>query len=362
MPQCQVSGTHQVLIHPPPLPDSSSSPLVSRRAVRLGVVTAIAVVIVGGVFAVAKSKGGPQYVDVALDFQDFGVGKPNELLRGSLAFRNVGDQPLTFSVSASCACTDLNPREGLLAPGESQTIRLAVRLPEYSNSKRVVDVVITTNDPRNSSSIYNFTAECPAPFLTVPAYLNFGTVSRQSLTDKSLTITLRPNAEEIDLSFLDVRHDRDFFHVERINGTENCMYRVTLSDTPNMGDLYDTLEFRSPATSDVIRVPVRARIFDRVSITPSTLVLRRKDSGDGFEPINIILSTYVDEIDAAHVRLHDESLLRIDRTEPLGKYRWRIKLSVAGEIGTEPFDVRFVIPNMETAGLKVFPLLKEITP
>jgi hypothetical protein len=82
---------------------------------------------------------------------DLGDGKPNELLHGNVRLRDAGHGVLEFEITASCGCTDLTPRQGSIPAGAEQDVRLVVRLPDYANSERAVQLSVKTNNPRSRS-------------------------------------------------------------------------------------------------------------------------------------------------------------------------------------------------------------------
>lgn len=167
-----------MLVHPRSPSAVNDSRLLSGRVIRgIAFSAAVLYLVVLSVTA-ARKKDGPRFVIDPAARKDFGDGKPNELLSASLGFKNIGDEPLQFSLSASCGCTELNPHTGTVPPGGSQTIRLAVRLSEFSGSEKSVVVSVKTNDRHKAASSYTFTAKCPAPFSVAPAYVDFGSVQR----------------------------------------------------------------------------------------------------------------------------------------------------------------------------------------
>ena len=72
---------------------------------------------------------------------------PGQESVGTFELKNAGTGPLTFSLEASCGCSDLAPREGTIPPGGTQTIQMMVRLKEDGEAKRIL-VTIETNDER----------------------------------------------------------------------------------------------------------------------------------------------------------------------------------------------------------------------
>lgn len=157
----------------------------------------------------------------------------------------------------------------------------------------------------------------------------------------------------VNLDLVSVNHDNQFLDIHRENAIERHAFRLTFKGTPPSGDFYDTVEFRPRNTEDVVRVPVSARIRDRVSVAPSNVVLR--PSGDaGYEPISIILASTSGDIDLTKMRLGDNSKFRINRCDPLDKRRYRIELVATRDIGEEYSELQLIVSDTESVTLRVF--------
>lgn len=158
----------------------------------------------------------------------------------------------------------------------------------------------------------------------------------------------------VNLDLLDVSHNNGYLHVERELDTRRCAYRLTLQGMPPTGSFYDTLEFRVLDSREIVRVPVSARVLDRVSVIPANVFLRRKHKSGDYEPLSILFTSSSTDIDLSRIRLANETNFEIDRVESLDKRRYRVQLSATREIAESPTEVQFVVSDMEKVTVRVF--------
>ena len=146
-------------------------PISSRIDLALLVVVALLVPAAAGYLWVSlnRSCSGPR-LGLPAHPLDLGRGRPGQVVDGSFQLTNRGDAPLRFQLSASCGCTDLSPRAGTIAPGESTIINVGIRLQEMG-TERQVRVSVGTNEPDSPAAGYVVFAACPAPMTAPPALL-----------------------------------------------------------------------------------------------------------------------------------------------------------------------------------------------
>src|SRR5262245_18287491 len=86
-------------------------PLASGRMI---VATFVVAIVASGLWIGSNylGKSGPVAAAFASDVTDLGEGEPGQVLSGTLALRNLGNEPLDFTAQAGCQCAELNPKEG----------------------------------------------------------------------------------------------------------------------------------------------------------------------------------------------------------------------------------------------------------
>ena len=104
---------------------------------------------------------------------DLGVGKPNETLSGTFDLWNAGEEPLEYSISATCGCTQLEPAQGEIPPHSSADILIAVQLAS-AGTERHVTLQVQTNDPAAKRVTYQVSASCPSIVDVEPRNIDFG--------------------------------------------------------------------------------------------------------------------------------------------------------------------------------------------
>jgi hypothetical protein len=270
---------------------------------------------------------------------DLGEGKPNELLHGSLQLRNVGSEVLEFEITASCGCTELTPRRGTIPAGNEQDVRLAVQLPDHANSERSVQLVIKTNDPQHPAAGCSIVAKCPAPFRVTPAFVDFGKISRGTTSVKPAEVRVTV-AEGEHRRVCTRLADAAFVVVSEQPG----LVRVAPAGDLAFGDHHGTLELFLEGSEDrVVRVPLRVQVPAPLSVTPSTLTLRR-DSAGQFSPVYWIVagesgSAPLGEVQAVNAPRE----FRIEEVGQIGDRRRRYRLTIEeGWKAPERFSLELV--------------------
>jgi len=88
---------------------------------------------IGGSFVALLqwNESGPE-LELSRLSVDLGHAGPGEVLDGILTLRNIGSEPLEFSLLGSCQCTELMPTDGVVLPGKSRDIRVGVTLPKHA--------------------------------------------------------------------------------------------------------------------------------------------------------------------------------------------------------------------------------------
>jgi hypothetical protein len=202
-----------------------------------------------------------------------GRGKAGEILDGSFRLRNVGSAPLHFHLTPSCGCSDLNPRTGIIPPGEVQDVHIGVRLQE-EGAERDVFVTIDTNDPTTPNARYMVRAECTAPLLVTPRTVQFSNVPRGNTPRVHVRVRDeedRPLGSKTDLR---VTSDNPYLSIEQgVDGNNDLYLTLTLSGKAPPGWLSGTVRLRLSGQDRDVELPVSANILGAIIASPSTLFL-----------------------------------------------------------------------------------------
>jgi hypothetical protein len=149
--------------------------LLTKRRFLLLFVVAVALASTGYGFFVSSRPKGPQ-----LDMRDgllidLGEGSQGELLEGQFRLGNSGTSELHFHLNAGCSCALLQPRDGVLLPGESLPVNVGLRLRNEGKDERVA-IRIESNDVNSDSAPMWIVGKCPAMILADPCFLDLGHV------------------------------------------------------------------------------------------------------------------------------------------------------------------------------------------
>jgi hypothetical protein len=203
-----------------------------------------------------------------------GEGKLGEILSGSFRLRNVGTEPLTFTIRAGCDCASLSPREGIIPPGEIQEVSVGVRL-RYEGKDEHVRLEIYTNDPDAAPYVLEVRGNCPAAFLTAPRSLDFNDVVEG--TERTLTLrVLGPQGEPLPSSAdLRFHSTSDHWTVDRAStADEGWVLAVKLRATAPRGHIQGEIVLSLPEAEREVKVPVVAYVVAPVLVAPRTVTLR----------------------------------------------------------------------------------------
>ena len=177
---------------------------------------------------------------------DFGTMKQQETQSTEIIITNQGDVPLQIrEIEASCGCTTTQLVDPVLAPGTTTRLEITFNSKKYSGQQTNV-ISIHSNDPRQPLFEVMVSAFVDVPIITDPKVPQLGFArSRQGETFTKYYTFTATKAPELEIEL--VRHKRDLFAIEVINGYE---------DNPQKSALEITIPARMPVGShrDIIRV------------------------------------------------------------------------------------------------------------
>jgi hypothetical protein len=142
-------------------------------------IISLAVVAGAGIYATRTPRRAAAFPMLALGncrAIDLGEGKPGDILTGTFLLGNSGGAPLMFTLTAGCACSQLDPGQGEIQPAEYRPIKVGVRLRSEGRDEHVL-VHIETNSPETMHADFWVHASCPARLLVSPQTVDFGPVT-----------------------------------------------------------------------------------------------------------------------------------------------------------------------------------------
>lgn len=235
---------------------------------------------------------------------DLGDGEPNEILRGELKLTNPGATAVKYALIKHCGCTELSPRSGTLGPGEKETIRVGVELPDHANSEKNTLVEVQAGNSATIVASCALVARCPAPFQVAPSYVTFGALANDELSvAREVRLWSAGATSQALLENLQIEHGNDAFVVATAVaesrgdpsaalqgptglGTGSAIeIRITLKRGLTRGDHYDVLDLRLSTSGHSMRVPLHAQVTEAVRVVPSTVYLRHDVVNGGFQPM-----------------------------------------------------------------------------
>lgn len=272
---------------------------------------------------------------------DLGDGKPNEIVRGELTLSNPNSSPVAFSLIKHCGCTELSPLSGTLPPRGKELIHVGLQLPAYANSEKGTSVEVRTGNPPEVVTRCVLSARCPAPFEVNPAFISFGSPTRDDVGTSSHELHLDSVGGQppLDPETLLIEHNDDVFRVERVatlrfaSAAERAQPRVTLRVTlrPGIspGDHYDSLDLRLAGSEYSMRVPLHVNVAEAITVVPATVFLRREPGARALKPVQLLIIDHRREPHLGELSLIDAPEgLRIEDLGDAAPERRRLRLSV----------------------------------
>jgi Protein of unknown function (DUF1573) len=211
---------------------------------------------------------------------DLGAGKPNEVMRGTILFKNQRKVRLPYSITHSCGCTKVEPMSGTLGPGEQGSVEVTVTLSGYTDSEKNVTVTIHSNDGNDTETTCLISARCPAPFAVSPSIVEFGqvTLGRSDDVIQEVRVERGREPDSRSLKQLKALCSSDAFHVLVAENTgDHVLYRVGLAREAGQKECFGTLELDDGASEDHVRIPMHVQFVGSLVVIPSIVFIRQDD-------------------------------------------------------------------------------------
>jgi hypothetical protein len=228
-----------------------------------------------GYYSVRRPPHGPFLQMPNLNETFLGEGQLGEVCYGKIPIFNAGDQPLVFRIEASCACAQLEPREGTIAPGEYEDIKIGVRL-RYQRHTESVRLRVYTNDPGMSFAEHSFHARCPSPLTVHPLSVDFGQVQQGVTKVARITVRDSKGAPLSPATVLEASTTSANLTIERDKESiDELVYILLLHNNAPRGCLKETVQLRIPGKDQELQLScyLRAResVFKCASLTNGCL-------------------------------------------------------------------------------------------
>jgi hypothetical protein len=262
-----------------------------------------------------------------------------------LNLANGGSKPLTFRLSASCACSSLEPSDGVIQPGGARSVKVGIRLDKEGENRAAV-VQIVTNDPALPSTEHTFLAFCPKYFAAEPSLLDFGLLPVGGSVTRSLTIQDDNGKPFSKCHLTEITTSHPSLIAMWATGPEEIgRLDVTLKPMPP-GFFHGVIQLRcDDGLVHELTIPVHAREAERWSVAPRTVLLTvPKSDANGEASANFLVRAASDEDLVQLVLAQAPQWLRVDELGASGDLcrRFRVAL-VPGEPIGDQGTIRFKV-------------------
>lgn len=280
------------------------------------------------------------HLEVSVDYLDLGKGSPNEVVRGAFQLRNTGMAQLEFDINRSCACTELNPDKGTIAPGEVQEINLGIKLYGYANSERSVVLAINSNDPEQPVIHCRAVAKCPALLEVNPSFVSFGKIYGKEFSSEQRQVLVKSVEREEGLTrdSLQVGQEGDFFYIKEKNESNGkVLLRLFLRQGLGSGEYYGLLKLQMDGAKYGLTVPVSAHVVAPVSVIPSTIFVSNDWQWYESHPISVLFRSSKKDLLLSELRLDNPPPgITVGKVTELQPGLKRMQLKVSHEALTQP--------------------------
>jgi len=259
--------------------------LVPFVALLIAIPTTLAQVPVEERPASATHTAAPK-LELSTSLWDFGQKWAGEKAETTITLKNVGDAPLRIDkVKTSCGCTAASVKKKLLAPGDSEEVKVT-----YNTEKRVAKVSqkiqVHSNDPASPVTTIEVKGQVKQVVeMSDRQGLNFGSIGRNDAVTKSVEIECA-YAEPLTLRLKEIASESFDVRLEEIEAGHR--YRLTATTKPPLQNGLNHASVQLLTGLDLLpEVPVRVwgTVQAPVAVTPNVLYV----SGQINEPTQRVL-------------------------------------------------------------------------
>ena len=172
----------------------------------------------------------------------------------------------------SCGCSELNPKLASIPPGESQDVRVGIRLQEEEHQKSLT-IAISSNDPASPEVTYFVLAECLAPLRLTPRSIDFGTVGRGRSHRAEISVQGSGGGTLPQGAKVSIESNHPHIKASRSGTTADMTISVELStDTPT-GYVAGVIVVRAEPGNIRMEIPVNANVVGALAVAPASIRL-----------------------------------------------------------------------------------------
>ncbi len=184
---------------------------------------------------------------------DFGERDAGELLTHTFIMTNVGRGRLTVEkVRSTCDCSTVTMSRHSLAPNESATVRVEMRVREAGYATNA-SVLLATNDRVSPTSLLRLTANTSPAFAIIPSIIDFGTVEYKTAKRLRFNVATRYQ-EPISVDVEDLLAASPIRAQWQSNQGSRRVLELFLADTAAIGPLTAKIVVIPPIPHEVIGV------------------------------------------------------------------------------------------------------------
>ncbi|MFV0442835.1 MAG: hypothetical protein ACK5Q5_04605 [Planctomycetaceae bacterium] len=231
----------------------------------------------------AAAEGDDQLLMVASDRYEFGEGLPGGVVAGQVEIRSKSTEIVSVKAFPTCGCTNVEPLEFDVEPGQTRLVRVGVQLPSSPNASRQSKISFQVQPNRGRRVECLVSAKCVGSVKADPPSAHFGLVSREELASAEKLLKLT------DGRGLPIVHAGDLSAKCSLATTRT---RIVIDESGNAAlAIAISSDFSGVTYSDVVTlslqgdpvslpIQISASILESYRVVPSQSFLRKRAEGD----------------------------------------------------------------------------------
>ncbi len=282
---------------------------------------------------------------------------PGDLLSVDIPLGNAGLLPLRYKLNASCGCTELTPREGVLEPGRTKDIHVGVRLDNEGQEKSIL-ISVNSNDPKHPIGEIRLEARCLASCVLKPGSLVFGEIAIGGSKDLEFRILGPPHDPKANLGEIKISDAPDALKFERVSSRPGeVRYRVRFHAGEKAQSYGGAIHFDLSGLKRQTMAQWTARVIGPVEVSPSTIFRFPKDGG--FESYNVFIRSRLGRIPGRLMDFSAPKGISVERVGTAGANPVRVSIRVSK--GAELSAIEVLILKFEGVDDRVRIVMKSVS-